>query len=94
MTETTRLVMVYGNLNAAEPSITHAQLPAEEFPVAPHLTGIKAWTAMSLDGQRLVVLALEDLRDKAIERWKSLRVEVRQDSTRFGLLLKGRHVSH
>lgn len=95
MSEVARLVMVYGTIDAAAPAVSRAQLPVEEFPYDPaHHTGFRAWTAMSLDGKRLVVLAFESLVDKAIDRWKQLRTQIKEDPNKFGLLLKGRHVSH
>jgi hypothetical protein len=94
MNDTVRLVMIYGNVKASQPSIVRAALPAEEFPTGSRYTGMKAWTALSFDGQRLVILALEGLRDKAIERWKTMQADIQADPHRFGLLLKARHVTH
>jgi hypothetical protein len=89
-----RLAMIHGSILAEDPMVSEVDVPIEEFPVTAHHTGMRVWTAISFDDKRLVVLAIPELTAKAIDRWKTLRIDVRVDSSRFGLLLKGRHVSH
>lgn len=90
MNEQVRVVMIHGSIDSPEPMVSEAVVSVEEFPISAHHTGVRVWTAISFDDKRLAVMAHPDLRQKAIERWKSLRVEVKLDATRFGLLLQGR----
>lgn len=92
MTGTIRVLIIHGSIHATDPMVGEAVVGIEEFPPATNYTGFRVWTALSFEDKRLVVLAFPHEADRAIERWKSLRTDVRVDPTKFGLLLKGRHV--